>query len=82
MWPDNSFTFQTGILCSFSCCFFFLPTNCALHEWPAVPKINLHFTCLFVSIYIRYIYIYIYIPTYHVHNKYVTYTVAMQLYFS
>ena len=53
----------------------------------ADPKITLHFPHLFVFIYMYiYIYIYIYvylcICTYHMHNIYVTYIVAMRPNFS
>jgi len=44
---------------------------------PAGPKITLRFPRLYVCIYIC-----MCVRTYHVHNNYVTYIVAMQPYFS
>ena len=53
----------------------FLPAGRTLRARPAGPKITLRFLRL-------YIYICMCVHTYHVHNNYVTYIVAMQPYFS
>ena len=56
----------------------FLPPGCTLLVWPAGPKIAYVFcTCLFVCWFFCWC-----IPIYHVCNNYITYIVAMQLYFS
>ena len=51
----------------------FLPAGCTQSARPTGPKITLHFrVCLYLCIYAS-----LCIPTYHVHNNYVTYIVAM-----
>ena len=58
-------------------CAIFLPASHRLRARPAGPKITLHFPRLLV-----YIYIYLCIRTYHVHNNYVMYIVAMRPYYT